>query len=130
MSRATTLLVRPALLAAVAALAGCVGNDNTAPPPPVPPVANAPCPSWVYFPTDSHSNADSPYLGCVNRANLEKMVARPADLEAGRPLRGADGTHAALGVETYQEGKIKGFGSESVQGPSIVLPGGSSGAAQ
>ena len=130
MSRATTLLARPTLFATLVLLAGCVSPDKPIPPPAAPSVAQGPCRPWVYFPTDSHSNVDSPYLGCINRANLEEMVARPADLEAGRSPGPANGARESLGVETYVEGKIKNFGTESIQGPSIVLPGGSGGVGQ
>jgi hypothetical protein len=110
-----------AMAAALVALAACEGE-------PAPPAAaDGACPPWVEFPQDAHSNAEDPYLGCVNHANLEHMVARPTDLAEGRPTGPADAARTSLGVKTYEEGKIKGFESPSVQGPSIVLPGGSSG---
>jgi len=80
--------------------------------PPLPvPTAARPCPPWVLFPANSHSNADSPYLGCSTAVNLRAMVANPADLERGRPLGPADGSRETLAVENYQQGKVKPFSS-------------------
>jgi len=44
--------------------------------------------------------------GCSNQANLDLMVANPADLAAGRPLPPADGEAMALSVQRYREGKV------------------------
>ncbi len=44
--------------------------------------------------------------GCSNEANLDLMVANPADLAAGRPLPPADAEAMALGVQRYHEGKV------------------------
>jgi type IV pilus biogenesis protein CpaD/CtpE len=71
------------------------------------PTAAQPCPPWVLFPPDYFSNADSPYIGCSIAVNLRANVANPADLERGRPLGPADGQRETLGVEAYQQGKIK-----------------------
>jgi type IV pilus biogenesis protein CpaD/CtpE len=113
------------LLAALACLAAsaCAENDRA----PAQPTAGQECPPWVNDPTDSHSNAESPYLGCVNRANLQKLVARPADLDRGRPLGPASGERESLGINTYETNKIKDFDTNSVAGPTIVMPGGGSG---
>jgi pilus assembly protein CpaD len=44
--------------------------------------------------------------GCSNEANLDLMVANPADLAAGRPLPPADGEALALSVQRYRQGKV------------------------
>ncbi len=89
--------------------------------------ADGGCLPWVNFPVDMHSNAESPYLGCSNRMNLETQVAQPADLAAGRQLGPASGERESRAIEDYEQGKIKPFSSSSVAGPTIVMPGGSSG---
>lgn len=84
-------------------LAGCT---NT--PAPLPAwTAQQPCPQWVKFPANHHSNADSPFLGCISDANLKAMVADPADLARGRPLGPADGERETRAIEAYQQGKVK-----------------------
>jgi type IV pilus biogenesis protein CpaD/CtpE len=35
------------------------------------------------------------------------MLAEPTDLDRGRPLGPADGTHAAAAVDAYRTGKVK-----------------------
>ncbi len=44
--------------------------------------------------------------GCSNEANLDAMVANPADLAGGRPLPPAMGEANALGNQRYNEGKV------------------------
>jgi len=99
-------------------LSGC--ESEPTPLPPIP-TAERPCPPWVEFPTDHHSNADSPYLGCTSAANLRAMVADPADLERGKPLGPADGNRETRAVETYQQGKVKAFGDSGPMAPSITM---------
>jgi pilus assembly protein CpaD len=45
-------------------------------------------------------------LGCSTDANLDLMVANPADLAAGRQLPPGDGEAGALTVQRYHEGKV------------------------
>lgn len=101
----------------VLAIPGCASDA----PPPVPTAEN-PCPPWVEFPTNRHSNAEPAYLGCSNAVNLRAMVADPADLERGRPLGPANGIRATLGVENYELGKVK-----ALIGSGTFAPGGGSG---
>jgi type IV pilus biogenesis protein CpaD/CtpE len=44
--------------------------------------------------------------GCSNEANLDAMVANPADLAGGRPLPPAMGEATALANQRYNEGKV------------------------
>jgi hypothetical protein len=108
------------------AASGCVDPVDAPPPPSF--GAEQGCLPWVNFPRDVHSNAESPDLGCANRANLEMLVVRPSDLDAGRPLGPANGEHESRAVTTYQAGKIKDFDNAPVAAPTIVMPGGSGGA--
>jgi hypothetical protein len=47
-----------------------------------------------------------PPPGCANAANLEAMVADPADLLRGRRPGPADGAAAALAIERYRQGLV------------------------
>jgi type IV pilus biogenesis protein CpaD/CtpE len=87
-------------------LAGCTDPASL----PVPTAAQ-PCPPYVLFPPDAHTNASSPYIGCSVAVNLRANAARPSDLDEGRPIGPADGQRETLSVETYQQGKIKPFSS-------------------
>lgn len=91
-----------AVAALILVLPGCTER-------PIPPRATAdrPCPPWSSFPTDRHSNRDSPHLGCSVAANLRAMLADPDDLERGRPLGPGDGEHAARAVDAFRQGKVK-----------------------
>lgn len=111
--------VVPWAFIAVLGLAGC----NSAPEVPSLAMTRA-CPQWVNFPVDDHSNGGSPYLGCTNAANLQTMVATPGDLENGRELGAANGERATLGVEAYQQGKIKDFSNANAPQPVFFAPGG------
>jgi type IV pilus biogenesis protein CpaD/CtpE len=99
-------------------LAGC-----SAPAPPPRPTAQQPCPQWTAFPADRHSNADSPYLGCTNAANLRSMAADPADLDRGRTLGAADGEVAARTVDAYRQGKVKTAPSSGASGAATQSGG-------
>ena len=44
--------------------------------------------------------------GCSTEANLDLMVANPADLAGGRPLPPANGEASALANQRYNEGKV------------------------
>jgi len=105
------------------ATAGCASPPATAPAP-IRTVEN-PCPPWMNYPVDQHSNVDSPYLGCVSVANLRAMVADKADLDGGKPLGPASGEVATLAVEAFEQGKVKGFQGASASG-STSAQGGSS----
>ena len=85
----------------------CACAEKSAPQAPT--IASGTCPQWVAFPRDHHSNADSPYLGCTSAGNLRAMVANPVDLERGQPLGPSNGQREVLGIEAYEEGKIKPF---------------------
>jgi type IV pilus biogenesis protein CpaD/CtpE len=106
-------------------LSGCSRPDDT---PPAQMVTAGSCPSWTSYPHDHHSNAESPYLGCVNALNLQNMVVDPHDLEQGRPLGPANGERETLGVEAYQRGKIPAFKDANAPRPTISLPNQTGGA--
>jgi type IV pilus biogenesis protein CpaD/CtpE len=76
----------------------------------------------VEFPADIHSNADSAYLGCVNRENVMNMVARPEDLEHGRSLGPSSGERASSAVDAYNTGRNKLPAGTSSASPTIVMP--------
>ncbi len=97
---------------AVAGAAGCVSD----PAPPPTKSAEMACPQWVKFPADHHSEADSPYLGCVSAANLKAMLANPTDLDKGRTSGPADGEREAAAIDAYQHGKVKAFQGASASG--------------
>jgi type IV pilus biogenesis protein CpaD/CtpE len=107
--------------ALLAALSGCSRPDD-APPAPLSAAVAGSCPSWTAYPLDHHSNAESPYLGCVNALNLQNMVADPHDLEQGRTLGSANGEHETLAVEAYQRGRIPPFKDINAPRPTISLP--------
>ncbi len=89
-----------------------------------------PCPQWVEYPADDHSNAGSPFLGCTNAANLENMLDRPGDLDHGRELGAASGERETLGVGAYEQGLIKAFPDENASQakPTLEMPGSAGGA--
>jgi Pilus biogenesis CpaD protein (pilus_cpaD) len=99
-------------------LAGCM-HDQPQPTP----SARQPCAPWFNFPTDTHSNRDSPFLGCANDRNLAVMVAHPEDLVQGRALAPANGEKTARAVETWREGKDKPLPESEPAVPTIQLPG-------
>jgi Pilus biogenesis CpaD protein (pilus_cpaD) len=90
---------------------------------PPPPTAGQPCPPWADDPPNPHSNAESPYLGCVNRVNLKDMVDNPNDLQQGRTLGPADGTREANGVRAYEQGQIKPFANPNAPPAVLFTPG-------
>ena len=111
----TTILGLAVLLVA---LAGCIdrsGVHST-------PTAALPCPPWVEFPTDAHSNEDSIYLGCVNEVNLSYMLVSPEDLARGRPLGPASGARESLGVDLYNQGKTNPTKNSGSAAPTILIP--------
>ena len=91
-----------------------------------PPVASAaqPCPSWVEFPIDTGSNANSAYLGCINEVNITRMLECPDDLRYGRLLGPASGVRESLAVDAYNQGKTKLPSNTSSAIPTIVMPAG------
>lgn len=112
-SSSSAPLIKAGLVVLLALVAGCSEPPVTM----LRPTAAMPCPQWVLFPADRHSNTDSPYLGCTNEVNLRAMVANPADLERGRPLGLADGAHEARAVDAYRLGTAKTLGASGVMTP-------------
>ncbi len=86
------------------------------------PTAGLPCPPWVEFPADAHSNADSEYLGCANAVNLHNMLASPGDLARGRTLGPASGERETLGVDRYNEGKSNAPKNTASAAPTVITP--------
>jgi type IV pilus biogenesis protein CpaD/CtpE len=116
-TRSRLRCVRAASIAALMlAQTACVYNN-----PPL--IAGQPCQPWVEYPADPHSNAESPYLGCTNRVNLENMVDQPKDLRQGRALGPANGAHEANGVHAYEEGQIKPFANPNAPPAISFTPG-------
>lgn len=117
-------LLRSVASAAAAGLllagTGCAPGERDLPLP----TASQPCPAWVYFPANRHSNRDPTYLGCSTTLNLQNTVARPRDLAEGRPLGPADGTRAAAAVNAYEQDKVKPFASSGAMTPTFVMMGG------
>jgi type IV pilus biogenesis protein CpaD/CtpE len=91
------------------------------------PVMASPCPAWVDYPKNLHSNDGSPYLGCVNHANLEQMLADKHDLKKGRTLAPVSGAPQAKAVQDYEQGKVKLKSGGGAGGPAILLQGSSNG---
>jgi type IV pilus biogenesis protein CpaD/CtpE len=105
--------------------AACIDRSSVR----VAPTAALPCPAWVEFPADGHSNEDSIYLGCTNAQNLRNMVANPGDLARGSTLGPASGGRETLGVERYDQGKINAPKSAPNAAPTIIMPNSDSGTA-
>lgn len=65
-----------------------------------------PCPGYSGPVNMNTENQPVVVMGCSNEANLDAMVANPADLAAGRPIPPADSEAMALTVQRYHEGKV------------------------
>lgn len=124
--RRRRVLRLPQAMLMLLALSACASGTTEVPGVTAPP----PCPSWVNFPADDHSNAGSVYLGCTNAANLRGMVANPNDLTQGRPLGPADGERETNAVRTYEQGQVKDFGDQNAPRPLFVMPGATTGGSQ
>jgi hypothetical protein len=94
---------------------------------PAPTAAN-PCPPWVEFPADRHSNQEAAYLGCSNDVNLRASVEDPRDLEGGRALGPGNGLRESLAVGQYESGQTKPLQSNGPPTPTIVFSGSQGGA--
>ena len=55
------------------------------------------------------------------------MVADPADLVRGKPLGPANGRRETLGVESYQDGKLKTLMGQETASPTVMGVSSSSG---
>lgn len=110
----------------ILAVSGCADEPLAAPFQ----TSERPCPQWVAFRAGDHSNADSPYLGCVSAANLRAMVEKPEDLERGRQLGPANGEREAKAIETYRQGKVAPLQGSGAMSPQISVPGSGGGAPQ
>jgi pilus assembly protein CpaD len=64
------------------------------------------CPGYNAPSTMNTENQPVIIPGCANEANLDAMVANPADLAGGRPLPPANGEAMALNNQRYNEGKV------------------------
>ena len=107
-----------AMIGPVPAAYAQAGQSGQPVPPKRPAVA---CSAWSMS-DDLHSNALQPSLGCASRRNLAKMAAQPSDLRAGRPLGPANGARESLGVNAYEQGKVKSFSTGQPMGSTIVMP--------
>ena len=115
-ARAFTLRLLGSLL--LIAQGACIDRSSVR----VAPTAALPCPAWVEFPADGHSNEDSIYLGCTNAQNLRNMIANPGDLARGRTLGPASGEREALGVDRYNQGKVSAPKGAPSAAPTIIMP--------
>lgn len=119
--RRSLRLLALSLVGAIAAVqAGCSTDDG------LQPIATVdrPCPPWVDFPRDTHSNADAPFLGCANAQNLRAMLENPQDLVRGRELSQANGAREALAIERYEQGVTASAPPEAPSGTTVIVPGG------
>ncbi len=73
------------------------------------------CPGYNAPVTMNTDNQPVIVTGCSNEANLDLMVANPADLAGGRPLPPANGEAMALGSQRYNEGKVP-----AISGPIVT----------
>ena len=125
-----SVLLTGALLAALLALAGCAKPtpQRTVDPLPAYPAAGEACPQWAEYPTDRHSNEDSPMLGCSNIMNLRAMAVNPADLERGRTTTPADSQRPIKAIDDFRTGRTRsGTGGAGGMTPAIVMPGNTGG---
>ena len=99
-------------VAAALILMGCSMDDGKL----ADSTAAQPCPPWVEFPADRHSNADSPYLGCTNHVNLVNMLESPADLDQGRPLGPGSAERETVVLKDYDQNKSTPF--KAINAPS------------
>jgi type IV pilus biogenesis protein CpaD/CtpE len=108
-------------------LAACATHPRK---PPVPDLAGNPaqpdCQAADYLPGKPLATT-RPQEGCWNEANLARMVADPVDLVHGKPLGPANGRRETLGVETYQDGKLKTLPGQETASPSVLGVSSSSG---
>ncbi len=74
------------------------------------------CPGYNAPVTMNTENQPVIVPGCSNEANLDLMVANPADLAAGRSLSPADAEAMALSVQRYHEGKVPAIAGPIVTG--------------
>jgi hypothetical protein len=63
--------------------------------------------------------ATRPANGCWAESNLALMVADPADLIHGKRLGPANGRRETLGVEAYQDGKLKALAGQETATPTM-----------
>ena len=118
--------VLPQAMLLLLALSACASGTTEVPGVAGPP----PCPAWVNFPADDHSNAGSPYLGCTNAGNLRNMVDNPNDLDQGRPLGPANGERETRAVHAYEQGQVKAPIDQNAPRPLFVMPGATTGGTQ
>jgi hypothetical protein len=76
--------------------------------------------SWIDGYAGISDNDGSPFLGCANRQNLEKMIVDPRDLVRGRILDAADGERESNGIAAYKQSR-KGSGQPDQAMPAPVL---------
>jgi hypothetical protein len=107
-----------AILAAILLVAGSAHARKRAVPDPGNP-AQPDCVAADYLPGKPLATT-RPEFGCWSQANLALMVADPAELVHGKPLGPASGRRESLGVETYQDGKLKTLPGQETAGPTVV----------
>jgi type IV pilus biogenesis protein CpaD/CtpE len=113
-----------ATAATLLALGGCAGDRSTVP---ASSRLEGPAEPLCRFADLATTSTALPKEGCVNAANLARMVADPRDLVQGRPLGDADGARASLAIETYKKGPPAasiGPGGGASAGPSGGAMGG------
>ena len=114
----------PPLVAALS-LVACAAYARPAPHADPPVRAQPVCP-----PLADAATVAVPAEGCLNEANLAKMVADPDDLAAGKPLGATDGARQAVIVESYRENHQSALPSQGSPTPTFVMGGSTGGGGQ
>ncbi len=68
-----------------------------------------------------------PKEGCVNAANLARMVADPRDLVQGRPLGPADGARNSVAIDTYRKGPTVAAAGQGGAASAVIIGGATGG---
>lgn len=87
-----------------------------------------PCPNWSGPTAVDFTNSDMSNFGCATSVNLGQMVAYPADLVEGRPIRAVEAQPAAAAVNRYLNDKVQ-LPAPTAVGPIAAAAGGAPAAA-
>ena len=71
-------------------------------------LASAPgCPDWSHANIGDNLNENSSNFGCATNSALALSIADPRDLDHGREIAPAPGTHAQMGTNRYNTDNVK-----------------------